>query len=145
MSKSLLKSLVRPMRQSVDGATKSDQSTAGSAVLRFGPTNRQRRQDALSMASYLVSRLEKKDYAPAVNELYKLTPEDRVSVAEKMLWINKQHRSIITSLPLFDCSFMLSDDGRKDLESIQISDVGSHGLAKNTFCFSADTCHSASY
>ena len=140
VSKSILKRLLHPIRESVRGAEAPDQSTDGEAI---GPdqTNRQRRQAALNMASYLVSRLEKKDYDPAVNELCRLSPEERVSVAEKMLWLNQQHRSIITSLPLLNCSFMLSNDGQKDLESIHISAVGSHGFPiYNTFCFNSEAC-----
>jgi hypothetical protein len=136
MSKSLLKSLLRPVMQTVRGAASGRQSTAASADLPLDEVRRRRREEALSVASRLVSWLEKEDFAPAVDELYRLSPEERVSVAEKMMWINKQHRSIITSLPRFNCSFMHSNDGRRDLAFVEISQVGSQGdTTSNTFCF----------
>jgi len=99
------------------------------------------RQAAFTMAAFLIGRVEKKDYGPAVEALSRLEPEDRVAVAEKMVSINKQHRSIITSLPRINFSYQLLQDGRRDVEFLRINDDTNVGVGANqSFCFRQDYC-----
>jgi hypothetical protein len=141
MSTSFFDCLLSPIKELVGGAGKYEQSTDEVKILPVDPAKSRRTQAAIGMAAFLVNRLEKKDYAPAVRELHKLSPEDRVFVAEKMLWINKQHRSIVASLPHFKCSFTVLNDGRRDLEFIYISELTSQGIIANkSFCFRQDYC-----
>jgi len=100
-----------------------------------------RRQATLTMAAILTSRVEKKDYTHAVSELMRLSPDERVAVAEKMVSINTQHRSIITSLPRVKFSYLVAQNGRKDVEFLQINDDAGLDVAKSkSFCFRQDYC-----
>jgi len=100
-----------------------------------------RRQAAFTMAAFLIGRVEKKDYGCAVDELSRLCPEERVAVAEKMVSINKQHRSIITSLPRIDFSYVVLPGGSRDVEFLRINDDTSVEVGANqSFCFRQDYC-----
>ncbi|MBS1991318.1 MAG: hypothetical protein JSS83_12425 [Cyanobacteria bacterium SZAS LIN-3] len=145
MSKSFFESVRRSFRYIFGTTTPADKSFEPDAALSFEPSlvliEQSRRQAAMRMAAFLVSRVEKKDYSPAVDELFKLTPRERVAVAQRMVSINQQHRSIITSLPRLDFSYTELKDGSKDVEFLQIDDGDNSGANEpKSFCFRQDYC-----
>jgi len=143
MSMSLLNHLLTPVKQFAGKSYKSEKEAVSLSPAVKNSENNRCRQNALNTAAFLINRLEKEDFAPTISELHRLSPEERVSVAEKMLWLNKQHRSIITSLPRFNCSFFTTSDGCKNLSSVEISHVGPEGVTSNTFTFIHDVCNFA--
>ncbi|MBS2011131.1 MAG: hypothetical protein JST01_29025 [Cyanobacteria bacterium SZAS TMP-1] len=145
MSNSFFESIRRSLRYIFGTTTPADKRFEPDAALNFEPSlgliEQNRRRAAMRLAAFLVSRVERKDYSPAVDELFKLTPRERVAVAQRMVSINQQHRSIITSLPRLDFSYTELMDGSKDVEFLQIDDGDNSGSQeRKSFCFRQDYC-----